>query len=99
MSKLQEYLEHSTFPIVRTGFAYSESQLLNLKVRRGVEDYHCSLCDERIGPNDRFRLHIENEFTKTITFNGKEVLDYEIIGFICGKCEDVITYYDNLYYG
>lgn len=105
MSKLNDYISKGKFPIKRTGISNQDWELKEYKRKELNIIYECSLCDCKILPEEQLNEYIDRAYLierKRPDFLGKAQepqLHYEVLGFICKKCNDEISEYDTLYYG
>lgn len=105
MSKLVDYITKGIFPIKRTGIGNQDWEIKQYKRKELNIIYECSLCDCKILPDDTLNEYTDRRYLierKRPDFLGKpqkSEFHYEVLGFICKKCNDESAEYDNLYYG
>lgn len=100
MSKLDDYIKGGPFPIVRTGISNDDFVVKTWKRKADNLVYKCSFCDCDINPTDWMHTHTERGYTVPREgFLGLIRNEFEVLGYVCNKCNDEITEYDNLYYG
>lgn len=99
------YIQHGQVPVKHTGIAHTDDELQRWKRKENNIIYECSICDSKIMPDDTLHTHTQKGKLierKQPDFLGHEMspkYPWEILGFICGKCFDESSEYDQLYYG
>jgi hypothetical protein len=97
MSKLREFIKNRIFPIEHTGIGHTDDAINTYQRKLKQLSYKCSLCETIIKPEDWMEVKTQMGMLvkrEQPDFLGKPQppkYPWEVLGFICIKCNEAIT--------